>query len=63
MGCIVNGIGEAKDADISLFGGEGNGTISIAGEPVKRAVPEEELVDEFVSTVREYIEERRASDG
>ena len=63
MGCIVNGIGEAKDADISLFGGEGNGTISIAGEPVKRAIPEERLVDEFVNTVREYLEERRMSDG
>jgi len=62
MGCIVNGIGEAKDADISLFGGERTGTISIAGEPVKRAVPEEKLVNEFVCTVREYIKERRASD-
>ncbi len=59
MGCIVNGIGEAKDAQISLFGGEGNGTISIAGKPVKRAVPENRLADEFVSTVREYLRERR----
>ena len=58
MGCIVNGIGEAKDADISLFGGEGNGNISIAGEIVKRAVPEDKLVDEFVATVRDYLKER-----
>jgi (E)-4-hydroxy-3-methylbut-2-enyl-diphosphate synthase len=55
MGCIVNGIGEAKDAQISLFGGEGNGNISIAGEIVKRAVPEDRLADEFVATVRGYL--------
>ena len=55
MGCIVNGIGEAKDAQISLFGGEGNGNITIAGEIVKRAVPEDRLADEFVATVRGYL--------
>ena len=55
MGCIVNGIGEAKDAQISLFGGEGNGNISIGGEIVKRAVPEDRLADEFVATVRGYL--------
>ncbi|HDL85320.1 MAG TPA: flavodoxin-dependent (E)-4-hydroxy-3-methylbut-2-enyl-diphosphate synthase [Candidatus Acetothermia bacterium] len=59
MGCIVNGIGEAKDAQISLFGGEKNGNISIAGEVVKRAIPEDRLADEFVSTVRAYLKERR----
>ncbi len=58
MGCIVNGIGEAKDAEIALFGGEKNGTICVDGEPIARAVPEERLVAEFVSTVREYLEQR-----
>ena len=58
MGCIVNGIGEAKDAQISLFGGEKNGNISITGQIVKRAVPEDRLADEFVATVREYLKER-----
>ena len=63
MGCIVNGIGEAKDAEISLFGGEKSGTISIAGQVIKRAVPEGLLVDEFVATVRAYLQERRTADG
>jgi len=61
MGCIVNGIGEAKDAEIALFGGEKNGTICVDGEPVARAVPEERLVAEFVSTVREYLERKGGS--
>ncbi len=55
MGCIVNGIGEARDADVGLFGGQRNGTISVSGRFVKRAIPEEQLIDEFVNTVRNYL--------
>ncbi len=62
MGCIVNGIGEARDADVGLFGGERNGTISISGQFVKRAIPEERLADEFVDTVRAYLKERGRRD-
>ncbi len=63
MGCIVNGIGEARDAQVALYGGEGNGTICIHGEPVKRRVPEGRLVGEFVDTVRRYLREGGARDG
>jgi len=62
MGCIVNGIGEARDADIGLFGGEGNGTISVSGEFVKRAIPEGKLADEFEKAVRAYLKRRRSKD-
>ncbi|MCD5416438.1 flavodoxin-dependent (E)-4-hydroxy-3-methylbut-2-enyl-diphosphate synthase [Candidatus Bipolaricaulota bacterium] len=61
MGCIVNGPGEAKDADIALFIGTRNGTICVDGEPVMRAVPEDRLVAEFVKTVRAYKKQKGGS--
>ncbi len=44
MGCVVNGPGEAKEADIGIAGGRGEGLIIRRGEIVKK-VPEEELLD------------------
>ena len=44
MGCVVNGPGEARDADIGICGGDGVGLIFRKGEIVRR-VKEEELFD------------------
>ena len=44
MGCVVNGPGEAKEADIGLAGGQGNGLLIKKGEIVKK-VPEAELLN------------------
>jgi (E)-4-hydroxy-3-methylbut-2-enyl-diphosphate synthase len=55
MGCVVNGPGEARDAQVALYGGEHSGTICIHGKAVKQRVPEARLVDEFVETVRAYL--------
>jgi (E)-4-hydroxy-3-methylbut-2-enyl-diphosphate synthase len=44
MGCIVNGPGEARDADIGIAGGKGEGQLFIKGKPVEK-VPEERLLD------------------
>ena len=44
MGCVVNGPGEAKEADIGIAGGVGVGLLIKKGEIVKK-VPEEELLD------------------
>ena len=44
MGCAVNGPGEAKEADIGIAGGEGEGLLIKHGEIVKK-VPEEELLN------------------
>ncbi|MBP3488247.1 MAG: flavodoxin-dependent (E)-4-hydroxy-3-methylbut-2-enyl-diphosphate synthase [Roseburia sp.] len=44
MGCVVNGPGEAKEADIGIAGGIGEGLIIKKGEVYKK-VPEAELVD------------------
>ena len=47
MGCIVNGPGEAKEADIGIAGGKGEGLIFKKGE-ILRKVPEEKLFDELM---------------
>ena len=44
MGCAVNGPGEAKEADIGIAGGIGEGLLIKKGQIVKK-VPEEELLD------------------
>ena len=60
MGCVVNGLGEARDADIGLVGGRGNGTIYVAGEAACHAVPEERLAKEVVRVVQGYLKEKRS---
>ncbi|MCL2332857.1 MAG: flavodoxin-dependent (E)-4-hydroxy-3-methylbut-2-enyl-diphosphate synthase [Actinomycetia bacterium] len=44
MGCVVNGPGEAREADFGIAGGRGLGMLFAKGETVRK-VPEEELVD------------------
>ena len=46
MGCVVNGPGEAREADIGIAGGIGEGLIMKHGEVYKK-VPENELLDEL----------------
>jgi (E)-4-hydroxy-3-methylbut-2-enyl-diphosphate synthase len=58
MGCVVNGPGEAREAEVGLVGGKGQGSIYVGGEVVAAAVPERELVDEILRTVREVISKR-----
>ena len=44
MGCVVNGPGEAREADIGIAGGVGEGLIIKKGE-ILRKVPEEDLLN------------------
>ena len=44
MGCVVNGPGEAKEADIGIAGGKGEGLLLRKGEVIRK-VPEENLLD------------------
>ena len=46
MGCIVNGPGEAKEADIGIAGGKGEGIIFKKGEVIKKC-KEEDLIEEL----------------
>ena len=50
MGCAVNGPGEAREADIGIAGGKGEGLIFKKGEIVKK-VKEDELFDAFMEEV------------
>jgi (E)-4-hydroxy-3-methylbut-2-enyl-diphosphate synthase len=53
MGCVVNGPGEARDADLAVVGGKGQGLIMKDGEVVKK-VEEDKLLEEFIEEVRKY---------
>ena len=50
MGCIVNGPGEAREADIGIAGGKGEGIIFKKGQIIKK-VKEEDLVEELMKEI------------
>lgn len=50
MGCAVNGPGEAREADIGVAGGDGEGLIFKKGE-ILRKVPEDKLFDELMDEI------------
>jgi (E)-4-hydroxy-3-methylbut-2-enyl-diphosphate synthase len=54
MGCVVNGPGEAREADIGIAGGDGNGVLFRRGKVIKKFA-QEELVDVLLHEVREYV--------
>ena len=55
MGCVVNGPGEARDADIALCGGDGCGALYIQGKYVRRLTGD--LTAAFIQAVKEYVHE------
>ena len=50
MGCVVNGPGEARTADVGIAGGKGEGLVFRKGEIVRK-VPENELVEELFKEI------------
>ena len=63
MGCVVNGPGEAREADLGIAAGRGKGHLFVKGQVV-RVVPEAEmvaaLVEEAEAIVAEGIDARLA---
>lgn len=55
MGCVVNGPGEAREADFGIAGGKGQGIIFRKGK-VFKTVPEDELVDTLFREIDIYLE-------
>jgi len=53
MGCVVNGPGEARDADIALCGGKDCGALYIGGKHVGKLTGD--LAEGMVKAVREYL--------
>lgn len=58
MGCVVNGPGEAKEADIGIAGGKGNGILFKRGKLLKK-VPEALLAETLIQEVKRMEQERR----
>ena len=58
MGCVVNGPGEAREADIGIAGGIGEGLLIKKGE-ILRKVPEAELLEALRAELMAMAEERR----
>lgn len=56
MGCVVNGPGEAREADIGIAGGRGVGIIFKKGELFKK-LPEDELLPAFLEELRKMDED------
>ena len=50
MGCVVNGPGEAHEADIGIAGGDGCGVLFKNGE-ILRKIPEDKLLDELIKEI------------
>ena len=58
MGCVVNGPGEAREADIGIAGGVGEGLLIKKGQ-ILRKVPEAELLAALRAELLAMAEERR----
>lgn len=59
MGCVVNGPGEARDADLGVASGNGKGQIFIKGEVIK-TVPEEDIVETLIEEAKKLDAQMRA---
>ena len=58
MGCIVNGPGEAREADVGIAGGKGEGLVFRKGQVIKK-VPEDCLVNELFNEIDKILDERK----
>ena len=54
MGCVVNGPGEAKEADIGIAGGRGKGVLFRKGKVVRK-IPENELAEVLIHEVMDLV--------
>ncbi|MDY3973782.1 flavodoxin-dependent (E)-4-hydroxy-3-methylbut-2-enyl-diphosphate synthase [uncultured Veillonella sp.] len=59
MGCVVNGPGEAREADFGIAGGDGRGIVFRKGETIK-TVDESELVDALFHEIETYLESKES---
>lgn len=59
MGCVVNGPGEAREADLGVASGNGKGQIFVKGEVIK-TVPESQIVETLVAEALRIAEETGA---
>ena len=51
MGCVVNGPGEAREADIGIAGGDGCAVLFKKGEVIRK-IPEDKILDELIAEIK-----------
>ncbi|MEW2318458.1 flavodoxin-dependent (E)-4-hydroxy-3-methylbut-2-enyl-diphosphate synthase [Streptomyces bauhiniae] len=61
MGCVVNGPGEAREADLGVASGNGKGQIFVKGKVIK-TVPESKIVETLIEEAMRLAEENGAAD-
>jgi (E)-4-hydroxy-3-methylbut-2-enyl-diphosphate synthase len=57
MGCVVNGPGEAREADLGIAAGKGYGQLIVKGQVQENRIPEEEFVEALVGEARKLAAE------
>ncbi|OMC03914.1 4-hydroxy-3-methylbut-2-en-1-yl diphosphate synthase [Mycobacterium sp. NS-7484] len=62
MGCVVNGPGEAREADLGVASGNGKGQIFVKGEVIK-TVPEAQIVETLIEEAMRLAEESGSDDA
>ena len=62
MGCVVNGPGEAREADLGVASGNGKGQIFVKGEVIK-TVPEDQIVETLIEEAMRIAEDMGEADG
>ncbi|MEW5812843.1 MAG: flavodoxin-dependent (E)-4-hydroxy-3-methylbut-2-enyl-diphosphate synthase [Actinomycetota bacterium] len=62
MGCVVNGPGEAREADLGVASGNGKGQIFVKGEVIK-TVPEAQIVETLIEEAMRLAEDMDAARG
>ncbi len=60
MGCVVNGPGEAREADIGIAGGKDSGALFIKGQPARKV--EGDLAEILVNAAREIAEKKQKAE-
>ena len=58
MGCVVNGPGEAREADVGIAGGVGEGLVFKKGQ-ILRKVPEDQLITALFAEIQNILNERK----
>ena len=54
MGCVVNGPGEAEQADFGIAGGKDSGLVFRHGKVIK-TLPSDQLVDGLIEEINKYL--------
>ena len=62
MGCVVNGPGEAREADLGIAAGKGQGFLVVKGEVVDK-IPEDRFVERLIQEAKRIAAEREVSEA